>query len=417
MHRTASPALLRIDGATFRGDYHAAMNPLRRVLLPFALSLTGSLVLLHADTATLRPAADTTLWELNPNNNLGAASLAGGTTAGINGGAASQCRPVLRFDFSSIPAGATITSVKMTVRVSKVPSGAVSSTFNLHRLLVSWDEGSKGGNTGAAAGANEATWIKRGAAGNWSAPGAQAGVDYTAAVSGSRLLGGVASYTFDSSAGLVADVQGWVNNSAANFGWIMISSAEASPRSAKRITSREGGASAPILVVEYTAGAAGTAPSITLQPKPLTVYGGLPASLRVTAVGTEPLSFQWSKDGAPIALATNATIALPSTSAADRGNYIVKVTNATGSVSSNPALLDVVPPPSFDKVALEGGNLVMTFKIVAGHNMAVQGATDFPNSWITITNIAAPLEIPAARALDAISGALRFYRLQPTPLP
>lgn len=85
-------------------------------------------------------------------------------------------------------------------------------------------------------------------------------------------------------------------------------------------------------------------PSITLQPLNQTVTAGQSASLNVTASGTDPLSYQWYKNGASIDGATSASLALPTTNYTDNGSsYSVKVSNIAGSVTSNVAVLTVNP--------------------------------------------------------------------------
>src|SRR2546427_6017298 len=105
-----------------------------------------------ADSVTLHPVADTTLYETTPNNNLGAnTDFIAGTTAG-NAGQPYRNRALLRFDVSGqIPTGAAITSATLTLLVVKTPSVPANSAFNLHRLLVSWGEGSKTGSLGLQA--------------------------------------------------------------------------------------------------------------------------------------------------------------------------------------------------------------------------------------------------------------------------
>jgi hypothetical protein len=162
--------------------------------------------------------------------------------------------------------------------------------------------------------------------------------------SGSRSIAGVASYNFDSTTQLVADVQNWLDNSTGNFGWIMISSLEGTPRSAKRFASRENGSTGPTLLIDFTPPSAATPPAITQQPQPQTVDTGAPATFTVAASGTAPLSFQWFKEQAPVANATNATLTITGAKAADAGTYTCEITNSAGKATSQGALLTVNPP-------------------------------------------------------------------------
>jgi len=74
----------------------------------------------------------------------------------------------------------------------------------------------------------------------------------------------------------------------------------------------------------------------------------------VSAAGSRPLSFQWKKDGAPIPGATGPTLELTDLTAEDSGTYTVDVSNAGGTVTSDPAVLEVGDWPAPD---LERGML------------------------------------------------------------
>jgi pectate lyase/pectin methylesterase-like acyl-CoA thioesterase len=87
-------------------------------------------------------------------------------------------------------------------------------------------------------------------------------------------------------------------------------------------------------------------PAITMQPVSTTVVAGSPAQFTVRAAGTPPLSYQWRKNEVPIANATGTSYAITSASEADAGSYTVTVTNVAGSITSAPAVLTVITPPS-----------------------------------------------------------------------
>ncbi len=96
------------------------------------------------------------------------------------------------------------------------------------------------------------------------------------------------------------------------------------------------------VVISVPSGGAGTPPSITAQPANAAVTEGQTATFSVTASGTAPLSYQWKKNGVNITGATGAAYTTPQTTLADSGSqYTVLVTNAYGSVLSNPATLTV----------------------------------------------------------------------------
>ena len=93
-----------------------------------------------------------------------------------------------------------------------------------------------------------------------------------------------------------------------------------------------------------TVNSAAVAPTISAQPVFQTVTVGSPASFSVTATGTAPLTFQWRKNGTPIAGAANsATLTLPATVAADAGTFSISVSSSAGSILSALATLTVNP--------------------------------------------------------------------------
>lgn len=157
--------------------------------------------------------------------NIWTAVLASGTTR----------RALIRFDLSAIPAGSRVVSASLVFFVVRARD---EHNTSLHRVLAAWGEGaSNGGDAGVGAPAQpgDATWSHR----IWpSTPWAQRGGDFVATVSALRSVGfGPASYTFESTPALVADVQAWLQAPTSNHGWIMIGD-ELGLQNAKRIASR-----------------------------------------------------------------------------------------------------------------------------------------------------------------------------------
>jgi hypothetical protein len=89
-----------------------------------------------------------------------------------------------------------------------------------------------------------------------------------------------------------------------------------------------------------------TAPIITSQPANQTVNAGQTATFSVTATGAGTLTYQWFKGGTAIGGATSSTYTTPATVSGDSGSlFTVTVTNAGGTVTSNPATLTVNTAP------------------------------------------------------------------------
>ncbi len=113
-----------------------------------------------------------------------------------------------------------------------------------------------------------------------------------------------------------------------------------------------------------------TAPSIATQPADQTVKSGQTAAFSVVAAGTAPLSFQWQRNGAPIAGATSASYATPPIAAADSGStFSVVVSNSAGDITSRGAKLTVsatkltITSQPADATVASGSSA--TFKVVA----------------------------------------------------
>ncbi|MDB5257085.1 MAG: hypothetical protein JWM14_1780 [Chitinophagaceae bacterium] len=82
-------------------------------------------------------------------------------------------------------------------------------------------------------------------------------------------------------------------------------------------------------------------PSISDQPDDLTVSTGDPASFNVGASGSGTLSYQWYKNGEPIADADQFAFSISHAASTDQGMYSVLVSSVNGSVLSDVAMLSV----------------------------------------------------------------------------
>ncbi len=87
-------------------------------------------------------------------------------------------------------------------------------------------------------------------------------------------------------------------------------------------------------------------PTIQVQPGSQVVCIGSTVTFNVAANGTEPISYQWMKNGKGIAGATGNSYSIPSVSAEDEGSYSVMVSNPCGSIESSAAALTVISGPA-----------------------------------------------------------------------
>jgi hypothetical protein len=95
--------------------------------------------------------------------------------------------------------------------------------------------------------------------------------------------------------------------------------------------------------------------AIQTQPVGQTVLLGNTTVFSVLASSVLPLSFQWRRDGNPIAGATNNVFAIYGTTLADAGAYDVEVTNDCGAVFSNTAALFVTDVPALEVASFSFG--------------------------------------------------------------
>jgi len=83
-------------------------------------------------------------------------------------------------------------------------------------------------------------------------------------------------------------------------------------------------------------------PSLTTQPASQTVTAGQAATFSVSATGTAPLNYQWQKNGTAIRGAISANYTTPATTTSDNGaQFTVTVSNSSGTITSNAAILTV----------------------------------------------------------------------------
>ena len=87
----------------------------------------------------------------------------------------------------------------------------------------------------------------------WETPGG----DFAAAESAAFTIDGGGAYTWESAPGLVADVQGWLDEPQRNFDWIILGN-EVDPKTAKRIFAREHATTSrrPVLHISFDRDAA-----------------------------------------------------------------------------------------------------------------------------------------------------------------
>ena len=121
-----------------------------------------------------------------------------------------------------------------------------------------------------------------------------------------------------------------------------------------------------------------TAPTIMTHPSDQTVAAGQTVTFSAAASGTDPLTYQWQKDGTAVSGATAASYTTPPVAVADNGaKFRVQVSNSAGTAISNDATLTVqTPPPT-----------VSAIDVVTYHNDVARTGQNLGETILTTTNV------------------------------
>ncbi|HZH04317.1 MAG TPA: PA14 domain-containing protein, partial [Myxococcaceae bacterium] len=155
-------------------------------------------------TVDIAVAADTSLQESSPTANFGSDATLKADRDAPSGSRQSN-NALLRFDLASIPANATVQSVKLSVHVTNVTSG---EGYFLYPLRRAWD-------------ASQATWTQALGGTSWSAAGARGTEDRGTAALGTVLPTASGRHEVTLNAAGISAVQGWVTTPASNFGFVI----------------------------------------------------------------------------------------------------------------------------------------------------------------------------------------------------
>jgi len=153
------------------------------------------------------------------------------------------------------------------------------------------------------------------------------------------------------------------------------------------------------------------APTILMEPMPLTQLSGESGQFSVTVMGRQPMAYQWFHNGSAIEDADEATLKIENITSRDAGAYRVAVGNTLGMKESKVVVLEVLEPP-----VLVSGPESVTIDIGASHqfNIVVQGSQPIEVEWYRNSELLSgqdglTLDIPAAKVTD---GGEYFVRLK-----
>ncbi len=151
-------------------------------------------------------------------------------------------------------------------------------------------------------------------------------------------------------------------------------------------------------------------PTLIIQPTNQTVRLGLPVTLKVSASGTPPLSYQWFKGGTAIAGATSDSLLLSAVTLDDAVTYDVTVSDAAGSAQSSPAQVSVWAPA---QILRDDASERLRIRYVATGRVRirVESAETLEGAWQPWPEPIPPATGVVTLELNVSAGPQRFVRV------
>ncbi len=167
-----------------------------------------------------------------------------------------------------------------------------------------------------------------------------------------------------------------------------------------------------------------TAPVITQQPLSQTVTNGAGVTFFVAASGTAPLNYQWLFNSQNVSGQTSSNLVLTNVQSVNAGKYSVKIMNAAGSVTSQPAVLTVYTAPAITaqpKSATVGVGGSLSFNVGAAGTAPLSyqwqlNGTNIPGATHAELNLVNAQSSQAGNYTVVVSNLAGFAMSQPATL-
>ena len=101
-----------------------------------------------------------------------------------------------------------------------------------------------------------------------------------------------------------------------------------------------------VLILTLRGTAALQAPRFTTQPQSVSALPGESVELSASASGSDPITYQWYRNGSPVTQATAPDLALANLNASKAGSYFIVAANAAGRTTSAVAQVTLIQPPA-----------------------------------------------------------------------
>ena len=156
----------------------------------------------------------------------------------------------------------------------------------------------------------------------------------------------------------------------------------------------------------------GAGPTILSQPKSQLAAIGSTVTLRVQAVSTTPLIYQWYFNGTNLlAGAIDSSLTLTNVQLSHSGSYTVAITNDVASATSTPATLTVLPALEVNLIPA----LTLVGSIGSSNRIEYRTLGAPTNDWIPLATLVLTSNPQIYLDYSALGQPARFYRMVQLP--
>jgi hypothetical protein len=154
-------------------------------------------------------------------------------------------------------------------------------------------------------------------------------------------------------------------------------------------------------------------PRIGRPPLGRTVAAGQTAVFNTLSVGAGPLSYQWLRNGSPVAGQTKSSLILIPAWPVNAGDYQLVVTNIYGAATSAVATVTVsVPPPVLQSSEAVGETFQFSFSSALGATYVIEWSASLnPPVWVELERRTGTGGTESVTDLGPL-GESRFYRVR-----
>jgi hypothetical protein len=135
------------------------------------------------------------------------------------------------------------------------------------------------------------------------------------------------------------------------------------------------------VTAKLTVSATPIPPTLAFAPRDLTVDSGETAVFSVAVNGSAPFSYQWKRNGQPIAGATAAVYTFATVDADDGALFSVTVANAGGTLQTDAAKLTVVPAQSAPVITTQPQGIIVNVGSPAVFAVEAKGSAPLSYQW------------------------------------